>query len=63
MVADCLGNVLYQKENEEDVFTIRLEKNHLEEIREKLPFWRDADPFLLLNQPVENMQTREAGSL
>ncbi len=62
MVADSLGNVLYEKENEEDIFTITLEKKHLEQVREKLPFWREADPFLLLNQPVENMQTNEPGS-
>lgn len=55
MVADSLGKVLYQKENEEDVFTITLEKQHLNEIREKLPFWREADPFLLLKQPAENI--------
>ena len=55
MVADSLGKVLYQKENEEDVFTITLEKQHLNEIREKLPFWRDADPFLLLKQPADNI--------
>ena len=55
MVADSLGKVLYQKENEEAVFTITLEKQHLNEIREKLPFWREADPFLLLKQPAENI--------
>ena len=62
MVADSLGKVLYQKENEEDVFTISLEKQHLNEIREKLPFWREADPFLLLKQPAENIPANESDS-
>jgi predicted amidohydrolase len=47
LVADALGKPLYEKANQEDVFTISLDKKHLEEIREKLPFWKDADPFLL----------------
>ncbi len=52
MAVDSLGKVLYQKENEEDIFTIILNKEPLEEIREKLPFWREADAFLLLKQPA-----------
>ena len=62
MVADSLGKVLYQKENEEDVFAITLNKEHLREVREKLPFWKEADPFLLLKHPVENIQANEADS-
>ncbi|MFN2440534.1 MAG: nitrilase family protein [Chitinophagaceae bacterium] len=49
MVVDPLGEILYHKADDEDVFTITLEKEHLEKIREKLPFWRDADRFLLMN--------------
>lgn len=48
MVVDPLGEVLYQKKNEEDVFTITLDKQHLETVREKFPFWRDADEFKIL---------------
>ena len=48
MVVDPLGEILYHKADEEGVFTISLEKEHLEKVREKLPFWRDADRFLLL---------------
>ena len=55
LVADALGTVLYHKADEEDVFTITLEKSHLVETREKLPFWREADPFLLVNE-VENKE-------
>lgn len=47
LVADPLGEVLWQKENEEQVFTITLDKNQLNEVRDKLPFWRDADPFII----------------
>jgi omega-amidase len=47
MVVDPLGEILYQKAHEEDVFTITLDKDHLNAVREKLPFWRDADHFQL----------------
>jgi omega-amidase len=47
MIVDPLGAVLWQKENEEDVFTTTLEKANLNEVREKLPFWRDADAFVI----------------
>ena len=53
IVVDPLGEILYHKSDDEDVFTIRLEKEHLEKVREKLPFWRDADPFLLINDEEE----------
>lgn len=49
MVVDPLGEVLYTKKDEEDIFTIELDKNHLEEIRRKFPFWKDADRFQILN--------------
>ncbi len=49
MVVDPMGEVLYTKKEEEDVFTIALEKDHLNTIREKFPFWRDADKFQVLN--------------
>src|SRR6476469_5428703 len=43
MVIDPLGNVLYHKADAEDLFTITLQKDALQTIREKFPFWRDAD--------------------
>ena len=49
MVIDPMGNILYQKSREEDVHTIHLEAAHLETVREKLPFLRDADPFQIVN--------------
>lgn len=50
MVVDPLGEVLYTKKDEEDVFTITLNKEHLNTIREKLPFLKDADGFMILNE-------------
>ncbi len=47
MVIDPLGEVLYNKTNDEDVFTITLQKEKLEEVRNKFPFWKDADRFFL----------------
>jgi len=45
MVINPLGETLYQKEHEEDIFTVTLQKEILEEIRQKFPFWKDADSF------------------
>jgi omega-amidase len=47
MVVGPLGEVLYQKKEEEDVVTVSLDKSHLQSTREKLPFWKDADEFLI----------------
>ncbi len=49
MVIDPLGEILYHKKDEEDIFTITLDKSHLKIIREKFPFWRDADKFFIMN--------------
>lgn len=46
-IVDALGEILYQKCNEEDVFTYTLEKEKLNKIREKFPFWKDADSFTI----------------
>lgn len=51
MIIDPLGEVLYQKKNDEDVFTITLEKSHLDTVREKFPFWKDGDSFKIENDP------------
>lgn len=47
MIIDPLGEILYQK-REEDIFTITLTKDHLQTIREKFPFWKDADEFQII---------------
>ncbi len=49
MVIDPLGEILYHKKNEEDIFTIELNKEHLEETRKKFPFLKDADRFIIKN--------------
>ena len=48
MVLSPSGEILYHKEAEEDVFTIMLEQEPLQEIREKFQFWRDADLFQII---------------
>ena len=48
LVIDPLGQVLYHMADEEDVFTITLQKEKLEEVRAKFPFWRDGDNFTIL---------------
>ena len=45
LVIDPLGQVLYHMADVEDVFTISLQKEKLEEVRSKYPFWQDADDF------------------
>lgn len=45
MIIDALGEVLHTKANEEAIFTITLEKEKLNEIRNKLPFLKDSDRF------------------
>jgi predicted amidohydrolase len=48
MIIDPLGEVLYTQKEEEDIFTITLDKTHLETVREKFPFLRDADNFKII---------------
>lgn len=47
MIIDPLGEVLYHNANEEDVFTMTLEKEHLQNVRTKFPFLKDGDGFHL----------------
>jgi omega-amidase len=49
MIIDPMGEVLYTKNEAEDIFTTTLDKDHLQTIREKLPFLKDADGFMLNN--------------
>ncbi len=52
MVVDPMGDTLYTKNQEEDIFTIALDKAHLQTVREKLPFLRDADGFEIKGKEV-----------
>ena len=49
MVIDPVGEILYHKKDEEDIFTVTLQSSHLEKIRERLPFWKNADRFNIEN--------------
>jgi omega-amidase len=52
MVIDPLGEILYHKKTEEDIFTIGLDKANLQAVREKFPFWKDADHFIIENDDL-----------
>jgi len=45
MIIDPLGEILYQKTEEEDIYTTQLNKETLNEVRDKFQFWRDSDDF------------------
>lgn len=47
LVIDPLGQVLYHMADEEDVFTITLQKEDLDKARTQFPFWKDADVFTI----------------
>lgn len=50
MIIGPLGEILYHKADEEDIFTITLQKEKLEEVRNKFPFWKEADKFMISNE-------------
>jgi len=50
MVINPVGEVLYQKAHEEEIFTIELKRDILNETRMKFPFWKDADNFTIINE-------------
>ncbi len=50
IVIDPLGKILYCKKDDEDIFTIELSKAYLGEIRNKFPFWKDADRFIITHE-------------
>jgi predicted amidohydrolase len=47
LVIDPLGEVLYHASSDESVQTVVLEKNKLDQVRERFPFWSDADAFFI----------------
>jgi omega-amidase len=47
MIVSPMGEVLYTKANTEDIYTLTLQKNTLDEVRTKLPFLEDADDFII----------------
>lgn len=48
-VVNPMGEMLYTKAHDEDVHTITLHKQEVDEVRTKLPFWKDGDKFMILN--------------
>lgn len=51
MIIDPMGEVLYTKAHDEEIFTTILEKEKLNTVREKLPFLQDSDEFMILGEP------------
>jgi len=47
MVVDPLGEIVYEKANEEDITTVELSYEQLQEVRTRLPFLKDGDNFSL----------------
>lgn len=45
MIIDPLGEVLYHAPKEESIFTLTLQREKLDEVRSRFPFWKDADQF------------------
>jgi predicted amidohydrolase len=48
MVVGPLGEVLYHRADEDDIFHIRLQKEEVKNTRDRFPFWKDADDFSIL---------------
>ena len=47
MIVDPVGKIIYQKTNDAAIFTYTLEKEKLNEVREKFPFMKDSDSFII----------------
>lgn len=45
MIIDPLGEIIYDASNKEEIFTYTFGRDHLEQVRQKFPFWKDADQF------------------
>jgi predicted amidohydrolase len=45
---DPLGEIIYRKSDDEDIFTYILRRERLEEVRKNIPFLKDADAFTIL---------------
>jgi predicted amidohydrolase len=48
MVVDPMGEVVHMEPGKEGILTIMIDRNKLDQTRQQLPFWKDADPFLIL---------------
>ena len=50
MAINPLGEVFYNKQHDEDVHTFTLLKKELQDVRQKMPFWKDADDFVVFEE-------------
>lgn len=50
MIVDPLGEALFHVADQENIFTIELKKQGLNEIRERFPFLKDGDAFTIHSQ-------------
>ena len=57
-IIDPLGEIIYQKNNEEDIFTYTLEKEKVTETRNHFPFWKDARFFNYRIKLISSKQTK-----
>ena len=48
MVVDPMGEVLQTLVDKEDIITVTITRNELDDIRTRIPFWKDADAFRIL---------------
>ena len=56
LAIDPMGEVLHHKKDEEDIFTVKLDKDHLNAVRKAFPFWLDADEFMIAHpKPPEGI--------
>ena len=47
MIISPLGEIVYHKAFDEDIFTFTIDKKVIDEIREQFPFWKDVDDFFI----------------
>ena len=47
-IIDPVGEIIYRKSDDEDIFTYTLQRERLEEVRKNIPFLKDADAFTIL---------------
>ncbi|PSL49017.1 putative amidohydrolase [Chitinophaga niastensis] len=47
---DPMGEIIYRKSHDEDIFTYTLQRELLDDVRKKIPFLKDADKFTILPQ-------------
>lgn len=46
-IIDPIGEIIYHKAHDEDVLTYTLSRSHLNELRARFPFLKDADRFII----------------